>query len=57
MNSMANDLAVTQTTVKSWLSVLEASYITFRLPRYYVNFGKRLVKTSKLYFYDVGVAS
>jgi uncharacterized protein len=56
LNSVANDLGVAQTTVKSWLSVLEASYIAFRLPPYYVNYGKRIVKASKLYFYDVGLA-
>ena len=41
--------------VKAWLSVLEASYITFTLPYYYRNFGKRFVKAPKVYFTDVGL--
>ncbi|MCL4546405.1 MAG: DUF4143 domain-containing protein, partial [Deltaproteobacteria bacterium] len=45
------------TTVKSWISILEASYIIFLLPPWYNNFSKRLVKSPKLYFYDVGLAS
>ena len=57
LNSMAMDLGLAQTTLKSWMSVLEASYISFRLPPYHTNFGKRLVKTPKLYFYDVGLAA
>jgi predicted AAA+ superfamily ATPase len=51
------DLGVAQTTAKAWLSILEASYITFRLPPYHTSFGKRLVKTPKLYFHDVGLAA
>ena len=44
-------------TVKSWFSILEASYITFTLPCYYKNWGKRFVKTPKVYFTDVGLAT
>ena len=55
-NSIATDLAIAQTTVKSWSSILEASYLTFRLLPFHTNFGKRLVKTPKLYFHDVGLA-
>ena len=40
-----------------WLSVLEASYIVFRLPPYYRNLGKRLVKSPKIYFSEVGLAA
>ncbi len=40
-----------------WLGVLEASYIVFRLTPYHTNFGKRLVKTPKLYFHDTGLAA
>ena len=43
--------------MRKWLSVLEASYIVFRLQPYYANFGKRLVKTPKIYFTDVGLAA
>ena len=44
-------------TVNSWLSVLEASYIIHFVPPYYKNFSKRLIKSSKIYFYDTGIAS
>lgn len=57
LNAVANDLGVAQTTARDWLGVLEASYIAFRLPPYHVNFGKRLVKTPKLYFHDTGLAT
>jgi hypothetical protein len=53
--SIANDLGITSKTARAWLNILEASYITFRLQPYYKNFGKRVVKSSKLYFYDVGL--
>lgn len=55
--SMAGDVGVSSVTLKKWLSVLEASYIVFRLHPYYENFGKRLVKTPKVYFTDVGLAA
>lgn len=54
-NSLANDLGVDSKTVKSWLNILEASYIAYRLPPYFANYGKRLIKSSKVYFYDVGL--
>jgi predicted AAA+ superfamily ATPase len=44
-------------TVKSWLSILESSYIIFLLQPYYNNHQKRITKTPKLYFYDTGLAS
>ena len=37
--------------------MLEASYIVFRLPPFFANFGKRLIKSPKLYFYDAGLAA
>ena len=43
-------------TVKSWLSVLEASFIAYVINPYHLKFSKRLVKTPKLYFYDTGLA-
>ena len=55
--SMAGDVGVSAHTLRKWLSVLEASYIVFRLQPYYANFGKRLVKTPKVYFTDVGLAA
>lgn len=54
--SLANDAGISPNTAKSWLSVLESSYILYRLEPYYRNFNKRLVKSPKLYFYDTGVA-
>jgi len=57
LNAVANDLGVAQTTARDWLGVLEATYVAFRLPPYHVNFGKRLVKTPKLYFHDTGLAA
>lgn len=53
--SIASEVGVSAATVKAWLSVLEASYITFTLPCYYRNFGKRFVKAPKVYFTDVGL--
>jgi hypothetical protein len=55
MNALANDAGVSHTTVTHWLSMLEASYIVFRLAPYYKNFNKRLVKTPKLYFFDSAI--
>ena len=54
--SMANELGVSANTVKDWISVLEASFVVFRLQPYYRNFGKRFVKTPKIYFTEVGLA-
>ncbi|MBI9017332.1 MAG: ATP-binding protein [Phycisphaerae bacterium] len=56
-SSLANDIGVTSSTIKSWVSVLKASYILFELPPYFRNIRKRLVKSSKLYFTDVGLAA
>lgn len=57
LSSLANDCGVSHPTARSWLSVLEASYIVFRLPPFFANLGKRLIKTPKLYFYDAGLAA
>jgi predicted AAA+ superfamily ATPase len=54
--SLANDAGISPNTAKSWLSILESSYIVYRLHPYHRNFNKRLVKSPKLYFYDTGVA-
>lgn len=55
--SLASDCGIDQRTAKEWLSVLEASYIIYLMPPYFRNnFGKRLMKTPKLYFYDTGLA-
>ena len=55
--TIANDVGIDQKTVKAWLSVLEASYIIFLIQPHYQHFRKRLTKSSKLYFHDVGLAS
>ncbi|MEQ1838457.1 MAG: DUF4143 domain-containing protein, partial [Candidatus Nitrotoga sp.] len=44
-------------TAREWITLLEASFIVFRLPPWFANIGKRLVKSPKLYFYDVGLAA
>lgn len=54
-SNFSNELGINQKTVDSWLSVLETSFIAFRLPAYYRNFNKRVCKTPKVYFYDTGV--
>lgn len=53
---LGNEVGVSSPTIKSWLSVLEASFLVHRLPPYFENFGKRLTKSPKLYFTDVGLA-
>ena len=57
MSDVARDLGVAVNTVKRWISILEASYIIFLLPPFYKNFGKRITKSPKLYFFDTGLVS
>lgn len=54
--SLAIEAGVDNKTVNSWLSLLENSFILFRLQPHHTNFNKRLVKMPKLYFYDTGLA-
>lgn len=56
-NAVANEVGVSNNTIKQWLSVLEASYVITLLRPYYNNINKRVVKSPKLYFVDVGLAS
>lgn len=56
-SSLANDVGVSSTTIKNWVSVLKASFILFELPPYFANISKRVMKSSKLYFVDVGLAA
>jgi len=56
-SSIANDVGVSSTTIKNWVSVLKASFILFELPPYFTNIRKRVMKSSKLYFVDVGLAA
>ncbi|MEZ4774103.1 MAG: ATP-binding protein [Bacteroidia bacterium] len=55
MSALATDAGISVNTVKSWLSVLEASYFLFFLHPYHVNFNKRITKAPKIYFFDTGV--
>jgi len=55
LSSLANDVGVSHNTIERWISLLEASYIVFRLRPYYKNFGKRVIKAPKIYFYDTGL--
>ncbi len=55
LNSLANECSISQPTAKSWISVLESSYIVYQLQPYFSNFNKRVTKSSKLYFYDTGL--
>ena len=54
-SALASDCGVSQPTAKAWLSILEASFMLFRLPPFHANLGKRLVKMPKLHFYDTGL--
>lgn len=57
LDEIGNAVGISSHTVKNWISILEASFILFRLQPYFENFGKRIIKSPKLYFYDVGVAT
>jgi len=55
LNSLATDLGISQPTARQWLTVLQASHLVMLLAPYHRNFGKRLVKSPKLYFLDTGL--
>ncbi len=55
LNSLASDCGISQPTARHWLTVLQASHIVTLVPPYHRNFGKRLVKTPKLYVLDSGL--
>lgn len=57
LSSLSTECGINHNTAKAWVSVLEASYIVFRLRPHHSNFNKRLVKMPKLYFYDTGLVS
>ncbi|MEI8365198.1 MAG: ATP-binding protein [Parachlamydiaceae bacterium] len=57
MEGVGGEVGVSSHTVKEWISILEASFILFRLPPYFENFGKRIIKSPKVFFTDVGLAS
>jgi predicted AAA+ superfamily ATPase len=55
--SLSNDVGVSATTIKNWVSVLKASFIVFELPPFFENIRKRVIKSPKIYFNDVGLAA
>ncbi len=57
MEEIGGEIGISSHTVRHWISILEASFIVFRLPPYFENFGKRIIKSPKLYFNDIGLAS
>jgi predicted AAA+ superfamily ATPase len=57
LQSLAADSGVSGHTAREWITLLEASFIVFRMPPWFANIGKRLTKSPKLYFYDVGLAT
>lgn len=57
IQKLATDCGVSPNTAKSWINILETSYIIYRLQPHYKNFNKRLIKSPKLYFWDTGLVS
>ncbi len=57
MSSLANDTGISATTISNWMSILEASYILFKLQPYSINVGKRIIKSPKIYFIETGLAA
>ena len=55
LSNLGNELGINYKTVRSWISILEASYLVFLLQPYHKNFNKRIVKQPKLYFFDTGL--
>lgn len=54
-SSLANDVGVDAKTIRNWISILEASYILFKVPPYFENFGRRVIKSPKYYFTETGL--
>ena len=57
LSSLGADAGVTHVTARQWLTLLEASYVVFLLQPHHANIRKRLVRSPKLYFHDVGLAA
>jgi len=55
LSSLATDAGISQPTAKAWLNILETSFLIFRLPPFFANIRKRLVKMPKLFFHDTGL--
>lgn len=56
LEALGGEVGVSASTIREWISLLESSYIIFRLHPYHENFGKRLIKSPKIYFTDTGLA-
>jgi uncharacterized protein len=56
-NNLSNELGINNKTVNAWMTVLETSFIAYRLNPYFENFNKRLISMPKIYFYDIGIAA
>jgi len=56
-SNLSNEVGVSVPTIQSWLSIMQASYVVQMLPPFYENINKRLTKSFKLYFYDIGLAT
>lgn len=57
LQSLGNDVGISHTTARSWLTLLEASYVVYVLQPWHSNVSKRQIKSPKLFFYDVGLAA
>ena len=57
VNALSDDAGVSVPTVKEWLSIMEASYVIYVMRPYYRNFGKRFIKSPKVYFTETGLVS
>ncbi|MGD2169471.1 MAG: ATP-binding protein [Chlamydiota bacterium] len=57
LESIGGEVGISSHTVKEWISILEASFVVFRLQPYFENFGKRIIKSPKLFFTDIGLAT
>lgn len=57
LSAMSGEVGVSSTTLSEWLSVLEASYIVYKLQPYFSNIAKRQIKSPKIYFTEIGLAS
>ena len=57
LTAIGNDIGISHTTAREWLTILETSFIIFLLEPFYRNIRKRLVKSPKIYFFDVGLAA
>ena len=55
LSGISSEIGISVPTVTRWMAALEATYIVYLLPPLFNNYGKRIVKAPKLYFYDMGL--